>query len=157
MNALPPPAIYCQASLSSLVKEDAALDAIAMYESNNVDKTVGAKGELGRWQLSYDTWRIYTDASFDLAFDYKTANRVARTHFEFLAEKLQHMADSPESLVYLIAAAWCSGWRNVNDGYISPGAVKEAESVVNLYISATTGPKKNLRVTPKKHEKSPDV
>ena len=136
--ALPPspPAIYCAAETTALINLEVITDCMAMHESGKVDRTMGRKGELGRYQFDYATWRIYTDAPFDQAMDYPTAHRVALVHAEYLARKLAPMADSPESLIYLIAAGWVSGAESVAHGFIGPNAIAEGEAVVQLYFDA---------------------
>lgn len=74
------PVIEHHQSAIAPIRIDRLLDAIGAVESGYNDKAVGAKGERGMYQMTYDAWRSVTRITFDKAFIHAYSMPVARAY-----------------------------------------------------------------------------
>lgn len=90
----------------------------------------GKLGERGPYQFRRNTWRMHTNASFDLAENREVANTVAKRHYLWIQAQLK--ANGVEPSPYHIAIAWNAGVNAVIRGRVPAVSRDYANRVLNL-------------------------
>ena len=118
------------------------LDALAMLESGNNDWAVGGAGEVSRYQIRPNVWRIYTPLS---SYQYqRLAGWVADQYLAFLERNFQKQAGRPPT-DFDLYVVWNAGLSYYSRAGFSPRRVRpeirnRAQRFVNLrQMAAATG------------------
>lgn len=120
------------------VDEDRLLACIAQVETGARDlnrpvRKIGAAGERSAWQLSKDTWKLYTREAFTRASsNARLASTIARLHLRHLIIEIEAMRQQPTP--QNLAIAWNAGLGALRRRSVPPGTYEYADRVANLYL-----------------------
>jgi len=84
------PAVPAPADDSSYAPDAKQLFALGMIESGNVDRSIGGKGEVSRYQIIPAVWKSYSQSSEYT--DPDVSMQVARQHWIYLAKYFKEKA-----------------------------------------------------------------
>jgi hypothetical protein len=100
---------------------EAFLLAIALVESGNNPKAIGAHGERGRYQITATVWRQHTKKPFTLAHT-DFAHTVAERHVTWL---WKHSRSGIHDSMFWMAMAWKHGLNGATKMYLNPTTVPD--------------------------------
>lgn len=108
----------------------ALLDALHAVENPRDTHKPGAHGELGRLQITRDTWREYTTLPYDDEHVWAEEYGVALRHIAWMEGALK--ANGLEVTVFNVALMWNAGHGLVIRRVLPPSSLDFAKRVDNL-------------------------